>query len=80
MEKRKVLKTILFCAAVLLAITTTVLFVYPLIRAFLFYRSGVTEQDAFNALAVPLILKYWLFSLLSGAAAALALRGVYYFK
>lgn len=79
MDKRKVLKTILFCAAVILAIATIVLFLYPLVKAFLIYQSGVTEQDAFNALVVPLILRFWLFSFLSGAAATLALRGAFAF-
>ena len=80
MNKRKILKTILFCVAILLAIAAIVLFLYPLVRAFLIYRSGVTEQGAFNSLVVPLILKYWLFSLLSEAAAAMALKGVYFFR
>lgn len=80
MKHKKVLKTIFWCLALLMAVITIGLFVYPLIKAFMIYQSGITEQEAFNALVVPLIAKCWLSCLVTGSVGIFALGKLFTYR
>ncbi|MCQ2496494.1 MAG: hypothetical protein MJ131_07880 [Lachnospiraceae bacterium] len=57
-----------------LAIFAIYSFVAPFVKAFLIYQDGVTEQEAFNEIVLPLLKSGWLTAFISGVLAFGVLR------
>lgn len=74
-EGRKIFKIILLIVVVIMWLLAVSGIVYPVIKAFLVYQSGITEQQAFNAVMIPIFVKGFL---LAGISSLLGLF-VYFF-
>lgn len=77
---KTILKYVCVVLAFLFTFGTIGFFVYPFVKAFLLYQGGLQEQEAFNGVVIPLILKGWGMAFVSGLLGGAALRGFFFFK